>query len=127
MGEDRRVNRNSSVIINSADNLKTQARKAGGRAAEKRGEREPSLVGGDKLASLGRPVRRRAGGNNQNEEGAREEGGRHENPANEKRFKRKSLSGSWVMFPSWKPSLLNLLSSGLFMKMLPACTFFPST
>lgn len=75
MGEDRRVNRNSSVIINSADNLKTQARKAGGRAAEKRGEREPSLVGGDKLASLGRPVRRRAGGNNQNEEGGREEGG----------------------------------------------------
>lgn len=69
MGEDRRLNRNSSVIINGADNLKTQARKAGGRAAVERGEREPNLVGGDKLASLGRPVRRRAGSNNQNEEG----------------------------------------------------------
>lgn len=32
MGEDRRLNRNSSVIINGADNLKTQAHKAGGRA-----------------------------------------------------------------------------------------------
>lgn len=32
MGEDRRLNRNSSVIINGTDNLKTQAHKAGGRA-----------------------------------------------------------------------------------------------
>lgn len=70
MGEDRRLNRNSSVIINGTDNLKTQAHKAGGRAAEERGEREPNLVGGDKLASPGHPVRRGAGSNN------REGGGR---------------------------------------------------
>lgn len=75
MGEDRRVNRNSSVIINGADNLKTQARKAGGRAVEEQGEREPNLVGGDKLATLGRPVRRRAGSNDQSEEGERKWGG----------------------------------------------------
>lgn len=49
MVEDRRVDRNSSVIIN----MMAQANKASRGAAEERGEHEPNLVTGDKLASRG--------------------------------------------------------------------------
>lgn len=49
MVEDRRVDRNSSVIIN----MMAQANKASRGAAEERGEHELNLVTGDKLASRG--------------------------------------------------------------------------
>lgn len=49
MVEDRRVDRNSSVIIN----MMAQANKASRGATEERGEHELNLVTGDKLASRG--------------------------------------------------------------------------
>lgn len=76
MGEDRRVNRNSSVIINGTDNLEIQSNKASKGAMDERGEHELDVVRGDKLASLGCsmavPEGRTRAGRNKTERGWRE-------------------------------------------------------
>lgn len=130
MVEDRRVDRNSSVIIN----MMAQANKASRGAAEEQGEHELNLVTGDKLASRGWGVDAAEAAHKQG--AARPNGGGGGGGCKWKEFMhtyKTNLSGSSkagafkdrVMFHPWKSCLLSLELSGRpFMKMLTACSFF---